>query len=96
MMIVFETTFRRGGAPDPARLDKGREGCARALDVADRALMTQGYLAGDLFSLADICWLPYLQYLSATPYGGLITERPHVASWWKRIGGRPTWRKVTG
>ncbi|ATB28516.1 glutathione S-transferase family protein [Melittangium boletus] len=96
MAIVFETVFRREGRPDQAKVEKGRDGCARALDVVDRALSTQGYLAGDLFSLADICWLPYLQYLVSTPQGGLIAERPHVASWWKRISGRPAWQHVNG
>ncbi|MCY1081678.1 glutathione S-transferase family protein [Archangium lansingense] len=99
MAIVMELMFkamRGGGAPDMDKVNKGRDGSARALDVADRALMSQAYLAGDTFSLADICWMPYLQYLSATPHGTLITERPHVKSWWQRISTRPSWKKVNG
>ena len=98
MAIVMELVFkaRSGASPDMDKVNKGRDGSAKALDVVDRALMTQAYLAGDKFSLADICWLPYLQYLSATPHGTLITERPHVKSWWQRISTRPSWKKVNG
>ena len=98
MSIIMETFFKpmRGGKPDMDKVGKAREQSAKALDVADRALMSQGYLAGDSFSLADISWLPYLQYLSTTPHGTLITERPHVKSWWQRISTRPSWKKVAG
>lgn len=99
MAIVMELMFkamRGGGKPDMDKVTKGRDGSAKVLDVVDRALMTQAYLAGDTFSLADISWLPYLQYLAATPHGTLITERPHVKAWWQRISTRPSWRKVAG
>lgn len=98
MAIVMEMFFKpmRGGKPDMDKVNHGRDGAARALDAADRALMTQAYLAGDTFSLADVCWLPYMQYLSATPHGALIGERPHVKSWWQRISTRPSWKKVNG
>src|SRR5690349_14082759 len=87
MVIVMEMFFKpmRGGKPDLDKVSKARDETARTLDVVDRALMTQAHLAGDTFSLADISWMPYLQYLSATPHGSLITERPHVKSWWQRI-----------
>lgn len=98
MAIVMELVFKgmSGQKPDMDKVNKGRDGSARALDVVDRALMAQAYLAGDTFSLADISWMPYLQYLSATPHGTLITERPHVKSWWQRISTRPSWKKVNG
>jgi glutathione S-transferase len=99
MAIVMELMFKAamgGGAPDMAKVAKGRDETARVLDITDRALMSQAYLAGDKFSLADICWQPYLQYLTATPHGTLITERPHVKAWWERISTRPTWKKVNG
>jgi glutathione S-transferase len=98
MAIVREMMFKPmwGGTPDMDRVSKGRDETARVLDVVDRALMRQAHLAGDTFSLADISWLPYLQYLSATPHGSLITERPHVKSWWQRISTRPSWKRVAG
>ncbi|WP_257448215.1 glutathione S-transferase family protein [Archangium lipolyticum] len=99
MAIVAELVFkamRGGGKPDMDKVSKARDESAKALDTVDRALMAQAYLAGDTFSLADISWLPYLQYLSATPHGTLITERPHVKSWWQRISTRPSWKKVAG
>lgn len=98
MAIIMELFFKgmRGEKPDMDKVNKGRDGTAKALDVVDRALMAQAYLAGDTFSLADICWMPYLQYLSATPHGTLISERPHVKSWWQRLSTRPSWKRVNG
>lgn len=98
MAIVSELLLKpmRGGTPDMDKVNKGRSESAKVLDVVDRALMSQAYLAGDTFSLADISWLPYLQYLSVTPHGSLITERPFVKSWWQRISTRPSWKKVNG
>ncbi|WNG40020.1 glutathione S-transferase family protein [Archangium minus] len=98
MTIVRELVFTpmRGGTPDMDKVFKARGETGKVLDVVDRALMSQAYLAGDTFSLADISWLPYLQYLSATPHGTLITERPFVKSWWQRISTRPSWKKVNG
>lgn len=98
MAIIMELFFKgmRGEKPDMDKVNKGRDGTAKALDVVDRALMAQAYLAGDTFSLADICWMPYLQYLSATPHVTLISERPHVKSWWQRLSTRPSWKKVNG
>ena len=29
-----------------------------------------------------------------TPESTLVTSRPHVAAWWKRISERPTWQKT--
>jgi glutathione S-transferase len=99
MAIVMEMLMKQmrgGGKPDMDKVNKGRDQAAKALDVVDRAMRSQAYLAGDTFSLADISWLPYLQYLSVTPYGSLITERPFVKSWWQRISTRPSWKKVNG
>src|SRR3712207_7193507 len=45
----------------------------------------RSHLAGPSFSLADVSWLPYLSYLIASGGGDLVSERPHVASWWQRI-----------
>lgn len=99
MAIVMEMLFKQmrgGGKPDMDKVNKGRDQAAKALDVVDRAMRSQAYLAGDTFSLADISWMPYLQYLSGTPQGTLITERPFVKSWWQRISTRPSWKKVAG
>ncbi|MFB9905676.1 glutathione S-transferase family protein [Allokutzneria oryzae] len=81
-------------APDTAELARARGELARAFDVADRDLAGRAYLAGDQFSLAEVSWLPYLEYLFASHGGDLVLERPNLADWWQRISSRPSWQKV--
>jgi glutathione S-transferase len=69
---------------------------ARTLDVADQTLAGQEYLAGGSFSLADISWMPYVQYTIQSGEGALITDRPNVATWWQRVSARPSWKKIVG
>lgn len=53
------------------------------------------YVAGNQFSLADIAYQPYTEYLvNNTNAGDVLLSRPHVAAWWKRISERPAWQKV--
>lgn len=81
--------------PDQSVIDEGVIGAAKALDVLEKSLPTKGYLVSD-FSLADICYAPYLQYLEDMKLGAVITDRPRVAAWWDRIKARPSWQKVIG
>ncbi|WXA89740.1 glutathione S-transferase N-terminal domain-containing protein [Pendulispora rubella] len=80
--------------PNEAEAAQARGELARAFDIVERTLATQEYLAGNAFSLAEVSWLPYLQYLFASNGGDLVTERPHMAAWWQRISTRPSWAKV--
>ena len=66
----------------------------RAFDVVDKTLASQPYLAGDEFSLADIYWMPYMQYLFPSGAGDLVKARSNVAAWWERVSTRPSWVKV--
>lgn len=60
------------------------------LDVYDKILSKQKYLAGDELTLADLFHLPYGALL---PVAGsnVITDRPNVARWWNDISSRETW-----
>lgn len=84
-----------GNTPDAEIVAAGKAGAARALDVVEKALVGQDYLAGE-FSLADITFAPYLQYIQDMGLGDIITERPNVAAWWGRVSARPSWQKATG
>ena len=97
MKAVMHVMFApmRGEAIDPAIVAEGKAGGARVLDVLEKALADREYLAGG-FSLADICYLPYLEYTFATGMGEIITERPNVNGWWQRISARPAWQKAIG
>ena len=94
--LFVELLFRKylGGDPDADAIAKGREAIEEPLDVLDRALASSPYLAGRTFSLADIHWMPYMEYLPRIGEGKQLTRRRHLDEWWKRVSERPTWLKV--
>ena len=47
-------------------------------------------------TLVDIVYLPYLDYLMATPQKAAVAERGNVMAWWSRCSQRPSWRKAAG
>jgi glutathione S-transferase len=83
-----------GREPDMAVVETAKSEAAKAIGVADQVLAGHEYLAGGSFSLADICWMPYVQYMVQAGVGALITDRPNVANWWQRVSARPSWKKV--
>ena len=94
--IVSQRIFApfRGLATDETLVAKAVEKSKQSLDIMDAHLSKNEYLAGDQFSLADAYFLPYFQHLVNTPEKDLIFSRPHLAAWWNRVAGRPSWRKV--
>ncbi len=97
MKAILEVFFSpmKGTAPDPDVIAKGKAEACKALDVLERALEGKDFLMGD-FSLADICYAPYLQYLFDTKAGDIISERKNVSAWAQRVLERPSWRKALG
>ena len=80
--------------PDAASVAHARAEVSRPLDVMEKHLSGREYLAGGSFSLAEVSFMPYVQYLVASGGAELIQERPRVAAWWQRISSRPSWLKV--
>jgi len=98
LKVIGERVFHAmlGKPSDEAKVEAGKKELLPTFDVLEHRLANAPYLAGKDFSLADICCLPYIDYLFEAKEGELITSRPHVAAWWKRVSERPSWRKVTG
>lgn len=98
MKIVMQMMFGKmmGKEPEMDVVNSARENLARYYDVADKWLASNEFFGGKAFSLADISWMPYAQYVHQAGSGDLITERAHVAAWWKRVSTRPSWVKVAG
>jgi len=94
--LIVETLFRPylGAEPNREAIAAGREGMQAALDALDRALASTEHVAGAAFSLADIHWMPYLEYLAQIGEGEAIEGRKNLAAWWKRTSSRPSWTKV--
>lgn len=94
--LIVETLFRRylGGETNHAVIEGSRQQLGTALDAADRQLGTTAYLAGAGFSLADIHFMPYLEYLEKIGEGALIERRSNLGAWWQRVSRRPAWQEV--
>lgn len=98
MKIVMNLMFKKmmGQEPDMAAVQQGKADTAKALDIVEKDLAGREFLAGSSFSLADVTWMPYVQYVFAAGEGALITDRPNVGAWWRRVSSRPTWQKIAG
>jgi glutathione S-transferase len=94
MKFVYQHVFRR--AQEPAVLERATAELDQSLAVLDARLARSEYLAGPTFSLADLCYLPYFEYLMATPVQDKVKAWPNVMGWWSRCSERPAWRKVAG
>jgi glutathione S-transferase len=94
--LIVELLFRKylGGEVDTAAIAKGREAIQTPLDVIDAALASTPFIAGKSFSLADIHWLPYVEYLQRVGEGEQVARRRHLRDWWNRVSERPSWQKV--
>jgi glutathione S-transferase len=98
MKIVREKIFKKmagGGAADLAVVETERAKLASTLDDLDKALAKDEFLAGNSFSLAEVTFMPYFEYLFPAESGDLVTSRANLGAWWKRISERPSWKKVT-
>ncbi|MBX3215344.1 MAG: glutathione S-transferase C-terminal domain-containing protein [Labilithrix sp.] len=81
---------------EPAVLEAAGKALETTAAVMDAQLAKTPFLVGQDLTLADICFMPYVEYLMATPAKELLTEHPHVTAWWTRVSGRPSWKAATG
>jgi glutathione S-transferase len=93
MKFVYHYTFKR--AQEPAVLEAATASLETAFAALERPLTTQPFLAGDRFSIADIGYMPYLEYLEGSPIKAKLEQFPHTLAWWTRLRSRESWRKVT-
>jgi glutathione S-transferase len=82
------------GESNETRVDQLKEQLNDKLDVYDKILSKQSYLAGDVFTLADLFHLPYGSWLVKVGEEDLFNSRPNVKKWWDRITSRSSWKTV--
>ncbi|MEO8878518.1 MAG: glutathione binding-like protein, partial [Polyangiaceae bacterium] len=94
MKFVYEFAFHRKQA------DGVLEAAGKSLDTAfaymEKTLSKSDFLAGPELTIADICFMPYIEYTMGSPVKEMMANYPHVIAWWNRISERPTWQKVAG
>lgn len=94
MKFVYEYIFQR--KQDAAVLEAAGKGLEATLTVMEHGLASQLYFAGSQFSIADISFMPYVEYTINTPVKETYAKFPAVMSWWGRVSERASWRKVAG
>jgi glutathione S-transferase len=62
----------------------------------DAHLSKQDYFAGSDFSIADITYMPYVEYGMMTPVKESFAKYASFMAWWNRVSERASWRKATG
>ena len=82
--------------PDTIIIENAMPKVEHALDVAEKRLAEEPYFAGKTFSLADISWMPYIEFLFPSGLGELVNDRPSLKAWWERVSQRPSWVKIVG
>jgi len=94
--IVAQRVFApmSGGKPDEAKVAEHAAKLPAALDILDKHLSTNKWLAGEQFSLAEVAFAPYLNYFQKTPEWSLISSRKNIDAWFKRVLERPSWVKT--
>lgn len=92
MKFVYHHVFQR--AQEPAVLQAAEAKLTEALGIMDAQLAKQPAFAGADFSLADISFMPYVDYVMMTPAKELLAKWPHVMAWWGRVSERASWKKV--
>jgi len=94
MKFVYEHVFKR--PQEPGVIDAAAKGLEAACAVLDRQLAKTPFLVGAELSLADITFMPYVEYAMGTPAKEIFAKHSHLVGWWSKVGERPTWRKVAG
>lgn len=94
MKHVFHHMFQR--PQEQASLDAAHKELEQTLPALDAHLAKHAHFAGADFSLADVAYMPYVEYGMTTPLKDLFGKHAHFMAWWNRVSERPSWRKVAG
>ena len=93
MKFVYQHIFQR--PQEAGVLEAAQKELDQTLPVVDAHLSKHAYFAGAEFSLADITYMPYVEYGMSTPAKETFAKHAHFMAWWNRVSERPSWRKVT-
>lgn len=84
--IVFPKRFLPKERWNEAAMAQARTEVEKHLAIVERQLGGRQFLVGERFTLADVCYLPFLQFLSLAE----IEPPPAVAAWTERLLSRPS------
>ena len=94
MKFIYHYVFKR--PQEQEVLASATAMIEKSLGAMSVPLEKNAFLAADQFTLADVGYMPYFEYLMMTPAKETIEKYPRVMAWWKRVSERPSWLEVTG
>jgi glutathione S-transferase len=94
MKFIYHYIFKR--EQEPAVLEAATEMLEKSYAALSVPLAKNKFLVGDQFTVADIGYLPYIEYMTGTPAMATLEKYPHVLAWWNRASKRPSWVKAAG
>jgi len=85
-----------GKPVDQSKVEELRTKLNEVLPIFEKHLAANKYFAGDSFTLADVCYIPYTQYMlnNCEGFKNAFDAYPHLTAWWKSVSGRPAVAKV--
>jgi glutathione S-transferase len=84
--ILFPKRFVPKEKWDAAAMAQAKTEIEKHLAIVEATLGNREYLVGDAFTLADIAYIPFLQFLSLME----IQPGPRIAAWSARLLARPS------
>ena len=93
MKFIQHHVFQR--PQDAATLETATKSLDQALTIMEAQLAKAPFIAAKTFTLADICFMPYIGYMMGTPAKSMFAKYAHVTAWWNKCSERPSWKKVT-
>jgi glutathione S-transferase len=88
--IIFPKRFLPKERWNETAMAEAKAEVEKHLAVVERQLGASKFLVGDQFTLADLCYLPFLEFLPMAQ----IKPPPAVAAWTERLLARPSARKT--
>ncbi|KAJ7263689.1 putative glutathione-S-transferase [Mycena haematopus] len=94
--VVREAVMKpyRGLPVDQGVLAEALKEFAEKLEVYEGILGKQRFLAGDEFTLADLCHYSYAPMLADAGVDVMTSGGPNVKRWWGELMARPAWIKL--
>jgi len=88
--IIFPKRFLPRDRWDQAAISSAKSEIERHLGILERELKGKTYLVGEQFSLADLCYLPFVEFLPLME----VTPPAGVGAWVERLLSRPAAEKT--
>ena len=90
-MIIFPKRFLPKDRWDDAAMAQAKKEIEKHLAIVEHQLAGKEYLVGNQYSLAEVCYTPFVEFLPLME----ITALPNVAAWVQRMLARPSAQQTT-